>query len=133
MIFQIGSALLDACVLSVLEREDMYGYILTQNVKEVVDISESTLYPVLRRLQKENFCKTYDEPYQGRNRRYYSITEEGRAKLEEYKLQWIDYKTAIETFLGDADNPVQAASDVDDSASGTDNENQENLGGNEDE
>ena len=46
MIFQIGSALLDACVLSVLEREDMYGYILTQNVKEVVDISESTLYPV---------------------------------------------------------------------------------------
>ena len=43
MIFQIGSALLDACVLSVLEREDMYGYILTQNVKEVVDISESTL------------------------------------------------------------------------------------------
>ena len=53
MIFQIGSALLDACVLSVLEREDMYGYILTQNVKEVVDISESTLYPVLRRLQKE--------------------------------------------------------------------------------
>ena len=39
MIFQIGSALLDACVLSVLEREDMYGYILTQNVKEVVDIS----------------------------------------------------------------------------------------------
>ena len=133
MIFQIGSALLDACVLSVLEREDMYGYILTQNVKEVVDISESTLYPVLRRLQKENFCKTYDEPYQGRNRRYYSITEEGRAKLEEYKLQWIDYKTAIETFLGDADNPVQAASDADDSASGTDNENQENLGGNEDE
>ena len=133
MIFQIGSALLDACVLSVLEREDMYGYILTQNVKEVVDISESTLYPVLRRLQKENFCKTYDEPYQGRNLRYYSITEEGRAKLEEYKLQWIDYKTAIETFLGDADNPVQATSDVDDSASGTDNENQENLGGNEDE
>ena len=55
MIFQIGSALLDACVLSVLEREDMYGYILTQNVKEVVDISESTLYPVLRRLQKEAY------------------------------------------------------------------------------
>ena len=92
-----------------------------------------TSYPVLRRLQKENFCKTYDEPYQGRNRRYYSITEEGRAKLEEYKLQWIDYKTAIETFLGDADNPVQDASDADDSASGTDNENQENLGGNDDE
>ena len=56
-----------------------------------------------------------------------------KAELEEYKLQWIDYKTAIETFLGDADNPVQVTSDADDSASGTDNENQENLGGNEDE
>ena len=69
MIFQIGSALLDACVLSVLEREDMYGYILTQNVKEVVDISESTLYPVLRRLQKEAYLVTYDQPFAGRNRR----------------------------------------------------------------
>ena len=49
MIFQIGSALLDACVLSVLEREDMYGYILTQNVKEVVDI----LSPMTSRLQEE--------------------------------------------------------------------------------
>ena len=74
MIFQIGSALLDACVLSVLEREDMYGYILTQNVKEVVDISESTLYPVLRRLQKEAYLVTYDQPFAGRNRRYYQIT-----------------------------------------------------------
>ena len=102
-------------------------------MKQAIVVSESTLYPVLRRLQKENFCKTYDEPYQGRNRRYYSITEEGRAKLEEYKLQWIDYKTAIETFLGDADNPVQDEPDAGDPASDADNENQENLGGNDDE
>ena len=57
MIFQIGSALLDACVLSVLEREDMYGYILTQNVKEVVDISDCKrkhiLSPMTSRLQEE--------------------------------------------------------------------------------
>ena len=51
MIFQLGSALLDACVLAILDRGDTYGYVLTQNVKEIVDISESTLYPVLRRLQ----------------------------------------------------------------------------------
>lgn len=134
MAFKIESSLLDACALAMLTRGYTYGYEITQSMKQAIVVSESTLlYPVLRRLQKENFCKTYDEPYQGRNRRYYSITEEGRAKLEEYKLQWIDYKTAIETFLGDADNPVQAASDADDSASGTDNENQENLGGNDDE
>ena len=47
MVFQIGSALLDACVLSALEEEPLYGYALTQKVKSVVDISESTLYPVL--------------------------------------------------------------------------------------
>ena len=50
MIFQLGSALLDACVLAVLSEEDAYGYSLTQRVKSVLDISESTLYPVLRRL-----------------------------------------------------------------------------------
>ena len=52
MNFQIGSALLDACVLSLLMQGDTYGYVLTQEMKKAVDISESTLYPVLRRLQK---------------------------------------------------------------------------------
>ena len=51
--FQLGSALLDACVLAVLDDQDAYGYVLTQSVKQVMDISESTLYPVLRRLQKD--------------------------------------------------------------------------------
>ena len=62
MAFQIGSALLDACVLAVLDKEDTYGYMLTQNVKDIIDISESTLYPVLRRLQKDNALTTYDQP-----------------------------------------------------------------------
>ena len=103
MAFKIESSLLDACALAILSRGDTYGYEITQSMKQAIVVSESTLYPVLRRLQKGNYCQTYDEPYQGRNRRYYSITEEGKAKLEEYKLQWIDYKTAIETFLGDGD------------------------------
>ena len=53
MMFQLGSALLDACVLAVLSREDTYGYVLTQSVRNIVEISESTLYPVLRRLQQD--------------------------------------------------------------------------------
>ena len=52
MTFQLGSALLDACVLAIVEKEDAYGYSLTQQVQSVMEISESTLYPVLRRLQK---------------------------------------------------------------------------------
>ena len=99
MTYQLTAPLLDACVLGVVDREDVYGYTLTQRVMDVVDISESTLYPVLRRLQKEGLCRTYDQPYQGRNRRYYSITEKGEAQLLEYRKQWNDYKTAIEKLM----------------------------------
>ena len=53
MTFQLGSALLDACVLAIVDKEDAYGYSLTQQIQSVMDISESTLYPVLRRLQKQ--------------------------------------------------------------------------------
>lgn len=99
MVFQIGSALLDACVLSVLEKEDLYGYVLTQNVKEVVDISESTLYPVLRRLQKEGYLVTYDMPFSGRNRRYYQLTDKGKCQLQFYRQEWIRYKSGIDKIL----------------------------------
>jgi PadR family transcriptional regulator PadR len=99
MMFQLGSGLLDACVLSVLEKGDTYGYILTQNVKEVVDISESTLYPVLRRLQKEEYLVTYDQPYNGRNRRYYRITGKGIGSLNLYRKEWEDYKVKINKIL----------------------------------
>lgn len=97
--FKIESALLEACVLAVLSREDTYGYVLTQSMKKVLDISESTLYPVLRRLQKEEYLQTYDQPYQGRNRRYYTVTEKGREKCSLYKDEWKQYKSQIDSLL----------------------------------
>lgn len=99
MSFQLGSSLLDACVLAILTKEDTYGYILTQNVREVMNISESTLYPVLRRLQKDEYVITYDQPYQGRNRRYYQITDLGIKKYREYVLEWSDYKINVDKIL----------------------------------
>lgn len=99
MTYQVTAPLLDACVLGVLETEDYYGYTLTQKVQDVIDISESTLYPVLRRLQKEGELTTYDSPVQGRNRRYYRITEEGRKKLKFYKKEWKSYKEGIDRLL----------------------------------
>lgn len=99
MSFQLGSSLLDACVLAVLTREDAYGYILTQQVKEVMNISESTLYPVLRRLQKDGYLITYDQAFQGRNRRYYQITTSGRAKYKEYICEWDEYKLRVDKIL----------------------------------
>lgn len=99
MYFQLGSAILDACVLAILNKEDTYGYILTQQVKEVVDISESTLYPVLKRLQKNNYLITYDKAFQGRNRRYYQITDLGKHQYKEYLNMWKNYKESIDTIL----------------------------------
>lgn len=97
--FKIESSLLDACALAILHRGDTYGYEITQEMKKSITVSESTLYPVLRRLQSEELCRTYDQPYQGRNRRYYSITEKGEEKLRDYLTQWYQYRNAIQTLL----------------------------------
>ena len=99
MLFSVGAALLDACVLSVLRKEDAYGYILTQTLKEAIEISESTLYPVLRRLQKDELLDTYDVPWQGRNRRYYKITDKGQNMVAEYKYAWTDFRGRVDGLI----------------------------------
>lgn len=77
MVFNTGAALLDAIVLAVVskEPEGTYGYKITQEVRQVIELSESTLYPVLRRLQKDDCLAVYDMECAGRNRRYYKVTE----------------------------------------------------------
>ena len=65
--FSVSTALLDAVVLACVAQGDTYGYELTHQIQSVFSISESTLYPVLRRLQKNEYLQTYDQPYQGRN------------------------------------------------------------------
>ena len=99
MFFSVGAALLDACVLSALRKEDAYGYVLTQTLKETIEISESTLYPVLRRLQKDEFLVTYDVPWQGRNRRYYKITDKGKNMAHVYKDAWMDFRGRVDMLI----------------------------------
>ena len=99
MTFAMGTPLLDGCVLAILDQEDTYGYALTQRVKGVLDISESTLYPVLRRLQKEGCLTVYDQPYQGRNRRYYAITHAGKRRLAEARREWQMFRDSVESLL----------------------------------
>lgn len=104
MVFNTGAALLDAIVLAVVSREPegTYGYRITQDVRLVIDISESTLYPVLRRLQKETCLEAYDLAIDGRNRRYYKITEAGRAQLNLYRGEWRNYSQKISRILEEA-------------------------------
>lgn len=97
MVFNTGAALLDAIVLAVVskEREGTYGYKITQDVRQIIEISESTLYPVLRRLQKDECLMVYDMEFAGRNRRYYKVTDKGKAQLELYEREWKNYSTRI--------------------------------------
>ena len=97
--FSVSTALLDAVVLACVAQDDTYGYELTHQIQSVFSISESTLYPVLRRLQKNEYLQTYDQPYQGRNRRYYHITDAGRTALEAYCSEWQQYKQQVDQFL----------------------------------
>lgn len=105
MVFNTGAALLDAIVLSVVSREPegTYGYRITQEVRSVLEVSESTLYPVLRRLQKDHCLSVYDQEHGGRNRRYYKITEEGSAQLNMYRSEWKIYSANISAILQGGD------------------------------
>ncbi len=104
MHIQIPTVLLDGTVLAALSKEDMYGYALTKIVQESLSVSESTLYPVLRRLKKEGYLETYDEPFEGRNRRYYSLTPIGSRHLEEIIDEWIVFRDSLDRLLEENTN-----------------------------
>lgn len=101
MVFNTGAALLDAIVLAVVskESEGTYGYKITQDVRKALDVSESTLYPVLRRLQKDECLEVYDMECGGRNRRYYKITSKGFSQLQLYQSEWEIYASKISSLF----------------------------------
>jgi PadR family transcriptional regulator PadR len=100
MAIQVNGTLLDACVLAMLAQGDAYGYSLTQSVKETLDVSESTLYPVMRRLQTDDCLTAYDAPHSGRNRRYYQITARGLDKYRACLEEWNIFKRNVDKILG---------------------------------
>ena len=99
MIFPLNAPMFDLLVLAVVAKEDAYGYQISQIIKTVSNTKDSTLYPVLRRLQ-ENRCMTvYDEQHQGRNRKYYQITEEGKSQYQVLLREWELYKSEIDKIV----------------------------------
>lgn len=108
MAFNTGPDMLDSLVLSTVAKEPTYGYRITQETRPIVQVSESSLYPVLRRLQRDGYLETYDQAYAGRNRRYYRITEAGQQALEGYRSQWIEYREKINrVLLGEGEKDEQ--------------------------
>ena len=86
--FSIGATLLDAMVLALLTKEDTYGYQITKDIQEHFAVSESTLYPVLRRLETSGALRVYSIEHNGRLRKYYAITDEGRQKIQAFLQEW---------------------------------------------
>lgn len=88
MDIQLKRGLLDICVLAAIKSEDSYGYQIIKDIKPFVEISESTLYPILRRLESANQLTARSVEYNGRLRKYYHITQAGLKRIEEFKLEW---------------------------------------------
>ena len=85
---QRKKGLLDICVLAVLNRGPSYGYLIIREVSECIQVSESTLYPILKRLEQSGSLVTYRREYNGRMRKYYEITDAGREKIQEFLDEW---------------------------------------------
>lgn len=88
MDIQLKRGLLDVCVLATIEDRDSYGYQIIKDLKPFVDISESTLYPILRRLESANLLTVYSTEHNGRLRKYYRITPAGSRRIADFKEEW---------------------------------------------
>ena len=85
---QMKRGILDVCVLSVLCRGDSYGYQIIKDLSGCIEVSESTLYPILRRLESAGCLTTYSVAHNGRLRKFYSVTDAGREQVDAFLRSW---------------------------------------------
>ena len=85
---QLKRGLLDICVLAAIKDEESYGYQIIKDMKPYVDISESTLYPILRRLETAELLTVRSAEHNGRLRKYYRITDAGLSRIRAFKEEW---------------------------------------------
>ncbi|MBQ7334797.1 MAG: PadR family transcriptional regulator [Clostridia bacterium] len=88
MDIQMKRGLLDVCVLAAIKNEESYGYKIIKDMNPYMELSESTLYTILKRLESASMLTVRTSEHGGRLRKYYRITEAGRARLEEFKAEW---------------------------------------------
>ena len=85
---QLKRGVLDVCVLTAIKNEDSYGYKIIKDLKPVLDLSESTLYTILKRLEEAKMLIVRSVEYEGRLRKYYHITDSGRKRIDDFKNEW---------------------------------------------
>ena len=85
---QLRRGVLDVLVLSAIKNEDSYGYKIIKDLKPIIELSESTLYTILKRLIDDQMVVVRSEEFEGRLRKYYHITNKGRGRIEDFKNEW---------------------------------------------
>ena len=88
MDIQLKRGLLDVCVLAAIKNEDSYGYKIIKDMKPYIELSESTLYTILKRLESANMLTVRSVEHCGRLRKYYHITDQGLKRIEDFKVEW---------------------------------------------
>ena len=88
MDIQLKRGLLDVCVLAAIKDEDSYGYKIIKDLKPYIELSESTLYTILKRLESGKMLTVRTAEHGGRLRKYYRITNEGLGRIEDFKAEW---------------------------------------------
>jgi PadR family transcriptional regulator PadR len=97
---QLKRGLIEVCVLAAIREQDSYGYQIIKDVSPYLSISESTLYPILKRLEKNGSLTVYSIEHNGRLRKYYQITPIGLLKIEEFKEEWTKLQKAYDFITG---------------------------------
>ena len=101
MDIQMKRGLLDVCVLAAIKDEDSYGYQIIKDIKPYLEISESTLYPILRRLESAELLTVRTEEYNGRLRKYYHITKLGLERIDDFKNEWEELISIYKFIIGE--------------------------------
>ncbi|HEM5489934.1 TPA: PadR family transcriptional regulator [Streptococcus suis] len=99
MYYPVSSILIEFLILAIVEKQDSYGYEISQTIKIVADIKESTLYPILKKLEKAGYVTTYTQEFQGRKRKYYTITPAGHDHIPFLQAEWNAYKDHIDGII----------------------------------
>ena len=99
MYFPTSAVLIEFLILAIVEKKDSYGYDISQTIKLLADIKESTLYPILKKLEKAGYMTTYSQEHQGRKRKYYAITNQGKEQLIFLREQWQSYKDSVDGII----------------------------------
>lgn len=104
MDIQLRRGVLDYCVLAVIKEEESYGYMIIKQMESLLPISESTLYPILKRLESNELVSSYSVEHNGRLRKYYQITPNGIENLNEFVVSWKEVETIFNYIKGVSEN-----------------------------